>query len=172
LNNFENAFTFTIQNEGSTYTNKPTDKGGPTKFGITLSLLSVFLDRPATPEDVQILSEDTAKAIYQRCFWVPLRCDELPPEIATALFDTSVNRGQEKAVLYAQNCLVGIKADGIIGDKTIEAINHTEVDIFLYNFIGQLQEAYIKICVNFPDQLEYLDGWLKRSRRLFLLVGS
>ena len=34
------------------YTNRPSDKGGPTKGGITLPALSEYLGRPATIEEL------------------------------------------------------------------------------------------------------------------------
>lgn len=169
MDNFDNAFIYVLQNEGARYTDIALDKGGPTKMGITLPILSKFLERQALPADMQALSEATAKDIYKIYFWNPLHCDEFPYPIATALFDTAVNRGQGGAVGFAQKC-VKMQADGIIGEKTIEALKHTDADSFIYNYIGELQDSYIEICLHVHDQLEFLSGWLKRARRLFLLL--
>lgn len=45
MSNFDDAFTYTIGNEGG-YSNDPNDSGGPTNFGITIGDLSRFLGRP------------------------------------------------------------------------------------------------------------------------------
>ena len=159
-----------IQNEGSRYVNNPNDKGGPTKYGITMPILSKFLNRIATIDDVQNINETSAKDIYHKYFWIPLHADELPPTIASALFDTSINRGQATAVGFAQHCLVGVHPDGIIGEETIHALNVTDPEMFIYNYIGELQDSYIAKVEHDMTQLEFLSGWLARARRLFLLL--
>ena len=58
-----------IKREGSKYTNDPTDRGGPTKYGITLRTLQAWRrsqgqTRKLQPHDVKILTREEAVAIY------------------------------------------------------------------------------------------------------------
>jgi lysozyme family protein len=170
MNNFISAFNYMIVNEGINYTDIPGDLGGPTKFGITLNTLSSYLGVTASALDVENLTEDVAQAIYLKNYWTPLCCDKLPVIIATALFDCGVNRGPQVAIKLAQQCIGGLVVDGIIGPKTISTLNSTNQSNFIYKFMGALQSSYVKICISSPSQLEFLEGWLARARRLFTLV--
>lgn len=170
MEGFDAAFDYLIQNEGSAFTSDSVDPGGPTKFGITLPILSKYLDRVVDASDIRVIDEPTAKLLYKKLFWEAIYGDNLPYPIATALFDTAVNRGQLIAIGFAQNCLTNLHADGIIGEETLHALNSTDPEIFIYNYIGALQDSYIELCLHAPSQLKYLRGWLKRARRLFLLV--
>lgn len=82
--NFDKAIAFTLGIEGG-YSNDLKDPGGETKFGIS--------KRSYPNIDIRTLTFDDAKAIYQRDFWEPLGCDNLPFPIDCILFDTGVNMG-------------------------------------------------------------------------------
>ena len=47
------------------YTNRPSDRGGPTKGGITLATLASWRKRPVTATDVAALDEAEVRAIYR-----------------------------------------------------------------------------------------------------------
>jgi lysozyme family protein len=47
------------------YTDRPSDRGGPTKGGITLATLTSWRKRPVTAADVAALDEDEVRAIYR-----------------------------------------------------------------------------------------------------------
>ena len=53
-----------IDREGG-YVNHPADRGGPTSFGITQRTLSDWRGRPVSAADVQALTPDEARQIYQ-----------------------------------------------------------------------------------------------------------
>lgn len=169
---FDTAFEYLLQNEGSTFTDDKIDKGGPTSFGITLPVYSKYLDREANVHDLEVIDEETAKDLYLKLFWNVLYCDLLPYPIAVTLFDTAVNKGQGVAVGFAQACLSGIKADGIMGEETLKALQATDPEIFVYSYCGALQNSYVELCLHAPSQLKFLKGWLARARRLFLLVNQ
>ena len=53
-----------IKREGG-YVNNPADRGGPTKFGITLKTLKAWRGSPVTAWGVEGLGEDEAREIYE-----------------------------------------------------------------------------------------------------------
>lgn len=169
---FDTAFDYVIQNEGSSFTNDPVDPGGATCFGITLPIYSKYLGKEASVHDLEVLDETTAKDLYLKLFWNVLYCDLLPYPIAVTLFDTAVNKGQGVAIGFAQACLSGIKADGRMGEETLKALQATDPEIFIVNYIKALLGSQIDLCLHAPSQLKYLKGWANRACRLFLLVGK
>ena len=85
-NAFGAAVEFTLQHEGGF---NPRDaNGAPVNYGI---------NQAAHPEvDVSELTQDQAREIYRRDYWLPINGDALSaqnPALATAVFDTAVMSG-------------------------------------------------------------------------------
>lgn len=120
----ETALRHTLKVEGE-FVDHPADPGGATKFGITQRTLSDWLGRTATTDDVRNLEWETAKSIYRKNYWEPLRADEMPPALAILSFDVAVNSGIRASVKNLQRALnhggASLITDGIIGNKTINA---------------------------------------------------
>lgn len=81
---FDAAFAIVVGIEGG-YVNDPADPGGETRFGIS--------KRQYPQIDIASLTLDQAKALYLRDYWSVCRCDELPWDMALAVFDCAVNQG-------------------------------------------------------------------------------
>jgi len=168
------ALTYVLQNEGG-YSNNPKDPGGQTNLGITKDLLEKWNEHASenslpTFLTVQFLIPDNVGQIYDWAFWTPLRLSEVPEAIATAIMDIAVNEGGGQATTCAQKACGLMGADGVLGSKTIEALNHVDLHEWLFNFVGHVQDLYVGKVVAVVSKLEFLGGWLKRSRRLFLLA--
>lgn len=103
------------------YSNHPSDPGGPTKFGITISDYREYVKPGATAADVRAMTIEDAKAIYRAHYWDALRCDELPAGLDYAVFDYGVNSGIGRAKKVLQRVL-GVTADGVFGPETIRAV--------------------------------------------------
>ena len=104
------------------YSNVKTDKGGPTKYGITLATLSAHRGKKQTADDVKKLTLDEAEAIYRKSYWSQSGGDLLPTGLDYANFDTGVNSGPGRANRILQQ-VVGTAPDGVIGGKTLDAVN-------------------------------------------------
>ena len=79
---FDTAVTAVLSYEGG-YVNDPNDPGGETNWGIS---------KRAYPNlDIRNLTRDRAIQIYRRDYWDSLGCDQFPPAIVIALFDSAVN---------------------------------------------------------------------------------
>jgi lysozyme family protein len=175
MSNFERAFAFTVGNEGG-YVNNPNDIGGPTKYGITISTLSSWLNRKASADDVKNMPLSTAHVIYETRYWKPVGCDRIEsPEIAICMFDFCVLRGAYIPSLYAQticNHFGGsLVTDGKIGPKSIEAINCLSPKEFIPDFSAMAEEGFREIVRNNPSQQVFLQGWINRAHRLLTLIN-
>lgn len=104
------------------YSNRRTDAGGPTKYGVTAKTLGAArgLGRAASASEVQNLSKKEAVEIYSRSYWRQSGGSLLPIGIDYMAFDFGVNSGPGTAVKKLQE-VVGVPADGIVGAQTISA---------------------------------------------------
>lgn len=169
---FIKAISYVLQNEQG-FSNIPQDRGGPTNKGITIVMLAKFVGRMVSVEELKNLTDTYAASIYEDLFWTPLKISGLPQSIATAILDTAVNQGQASAIKLAQEALgAHVFPDGLMGPETLRALDSCDINQFIYNYVGVIQDKYAKICMNASNQIIFLEGWLRRSRRLFLLTGE
>jgi lysozyme family protein len=167
---FNVAIDYVLANEGG-FVSNPNDSGGATNFGITIPMLTSYRKKQVNSSDIQNLDLAEAKLLYQSFFWDRLHISGLPQPIATAILDTAVNQGQVTAIKLAQHSIgPSIMPDGIMGPDTLQALDKTNPEMFIYSYIGLLQDRYCDFCVNATNQLVFLKGWLRRSRRLFTLL--
>lgn len=113
------------------YTNDPVDKGGETKWGITVAVARAFGYKGRMID----LPKNTAMAIYDLKYWRTNSLDEIESIsdiVAAELYDTGVNMGIGIAAKFLQKTLnisnnnqkdfPDIVVDGKIGDKTIACL--------------------------------------------------
>lgn len=156
------------------YVNHPADKGGPTKYGITLATLSNYLHKTCTAADVKALTKETAGDIYRAEYFSSVSIDKLPDAIQPMLFDMAVNHGGHNAIRMLQEELTEFddrihigKVDGIIGKLTISATqsviaNHST--LFINRLVNRRLHFYRDIVKNRPSQAVFLNGWETRAK--------
>lgn len=155
-NNFLQAIKFTlpwetgkwkngVPPEDGGYTNDPNDPGGETKWGIS---------KRANPDlDIKNLTIDKALERYKlkyydiykenrnfRIDFVDL--DLLSPALATAIFDTGVNCGVNRAWNWYQTA-----------KKTKDPVK---------NLLGLRDAHYTNLKAGRPDLIKYYKGWINR----------
>jgi len=143
--NFQYCLQQVLADEGG-YTNDPSDSGGPTKYGITLTDVRKYVKKNATAEDVKSLTVDQAEVIYKSKYWDSLSCDALPSGVDYTCFDYGVNSGLGRP----RKALDRFKS--LQGTELIDAIND-ERTTFLKS-IGAGKNS------------KFLSGWLSRVKRV------
>jgi lysozyme family protein len=153
------------------YANSPHDYGGETNCGLSkrqypeLDMKKVTWEFPA-PEGMV-----SAIPIYMRDYWDKLSLDRVNDQaVAEEMMDVAVNQGWGYAALSAQhmlNLLVpgepSLKEDGLMGPKTVEAINSYGRPKVLVKAINGMQFIrYVRICEENSDQEYNFRGWLER----------
>ena len=95
---FDKIFESILHHEGRTFTDIKADRGGATKFGLTLATLQQLTTPSATAEDVQDLTEDEARGFYLQ-LWDEARADrlEISEKAGAFYFDNYVNDGPQMA---------------------------------------------------------------------------
>ncbi len=126
-----------------------------TKYGIAAS------SHPTL--DIENLTHEQAAEIYRREYWDKLRCGELPPAIALAVFDDAVNQGPRAAANTLQIAL-RVPVDGEVGPETIAAARAAIVEAFLPEFLSYRAFSY----AHAPGAPTFLRGWMLRLFRLEL----
>jgi lysozyme family protein len=159
--NFPEALAHTLEFEGG-WANHPNDPGGATMKGITHRTYADYLGRAITHDELRAIPDDHLAEIYRRRYWDACRCDALPDGLDLAVFDTAVNTGPAQAARLLQR-IVGVPADGVIGPKSIAAVN----DYVGTHGLHALIEAYTVARQNFyrllPTYVHFGEGWRKRA---------
>lgn len=159
-----------LQKEGD-YVNHKSDRGGPTKYGITQDTLESWRGIPVSPFDVQNLSKDEARDIYERNYYRGPRIDELPELLQPVTFDMAVNHGPRKSVKIVQTVAGKMSGkrlvlDGVIGPATVVACN-IAVNVYGHEVVKRICQAraqyYRDIVANDPSQAVFLKGWVARN---------
>lgn len=152
---------------GAKYTNKKSDKGGATKYGITIATWrTVGYDKNGDgkidEKDVKLITEDDFKKVLKRNFWDKWKADQIKNQkVAEILVDWLWNSGKWGIIKPQQ--LLGVKADGIVGVKTLAAVNNYPNQRKLFESLKNARKAYIdKVIKNDPSQIVNKKGWLNR----------
>lgn len=160
--NFTYAISVLLRNdvEGK-YSNNPNDAGGETNFG---------LSKRSYPDlDIKNLTQEKANSIYEKDFWLKFRLNEIDDSIISMIILLSiVNMGPKKAIISVQLALRKLKncldIDGIMGDKTINAINKKDVDPLVKADLIRINlvKTYLSIANSNKNSNIFLKGWLNR----------
>jgi lysozyme family protein len=157
--------------EGRVYENVLGDRGGPTKWGVTVgrvaTIKGVKLPKAGTAaynrlvEDLKALTPDEIKAIYKRDYWDAVRGDDLPPGVDFAVADFGLNSGPSRAAKSLCRCL-GKKQSGTLSNEVIQAAREADPDD-LVNAYCDARAAFLnQIAVG--SQAKFRKGWLNRVR--------
>lgn len=153
---FERCLAFVLGQEGG-YVDRPGDPGGPTNLGVTIPTLTKFMGHPVSVADIKALTPEAVSPLYKELYWNRIVGVLLPVGVNLATFDASVNMGPGAASRLLQRAL-GLTQDGLIGPRTINALNGRPIPAFLDRLAG-LRLAYYQALPGWP---EFGKGWTKR----------
>lgn len=160
-----------IEREGG-FVDHPADRGGPTKYGITLRTLRA--ERPlATVDDLKALTKDEAAAIYRQRYLFDYGFDRIKDASLRALVvDSTVHHGagrpeghggpEKVGSIHLLQRAMGVDDDGIFGIITERAANLSP-NLTRRAMVRERSLFMARIVVNDPSQLPFLIGWLKRA---------
>ena len=99
--------------------------------------------------------------ILKTMFWDRWQADSIADQrVAHMLVDWVWTSGTYGITIPQK--LLGVKADGIVGPKTLEAVN-TRVPSELFLNLKESRSAYFeRICLQRPANRRFLNGWLRR----------
>ena len=150
-----------VRREGG-FVDNPEDRGGPTKYGVTVKSLSAWRGHPCTRTDVLDLEEGEARAILSEIYVARPNFDKInDAEVRNLVVDWGVNSGPTNAIRALQ-CATDQQADGVLGPNSIAAVNRVEPRK-LFNQILAARLAFIgKLISRDPSQSVFAEGWMNR----------
>lgn len=143
------------------WSDDPDDPGGATMIDVTLATYSSYRRTKGFPsttrKDLRNISFPEWTEILKTMFWDKWRADEIESQgIANLLVDWIWASGA-KSIRNAQR-VIGVKADCIVGSKTLAAINSARQEE-LFVRLHEARELYYRNC---RSSWKYLNGWLRR----------
>jgi lysozyme family protein len=179
---FNIAFDKLMEHEGG-FVDDPQDRGGATKYGISLRYLKSRKDvvdydgdGDVDKDDICKMNKMDAKVIYYNDWWRKYGYYKVNSQnLSAKIFDLSVNMGPKNPHKFAQkacNLISGssLSVDGIFGQKTIDALNNLEQDSIrkvLHLICLYAIEFYLNITItseeSFSKNSRFVNGWINRS---------
>jgi lysozyme family protein len=151
------------------YVNHPLDKGGPTKYGVILSVWKEYGhdkdgDGDIDAEDIKKLSEDDAHHIAKKIFWDFFQADLiLNQSVAEFIVDWGYHSGRKTIAKIVQR-IVKVSVDGIVGPKTLAAINSADQQKLFVTLKIERNVFLNNIIKRRPDQVVFYNGWMNRLK--------
>lgn len=147
--NCDKLFPFILKWEGG-FSNDPADSGGATNMGVTIGTWKQCgYDKDGDGDiDVQdlkkISKDDVRNRVFIPYFWNRWKADNIQSQkVANILVDWVWGSGAH-GIKIPQGIL-GVKVDGIVGQKTLNAVNFADPD--------ELFDALFKARVNFLNDI-------------------
>ncbi len=139
-----------------------------TNHGISARFYERILGYPPSVSDMRAITKEKALQLFRQYFWEPLLADQIRSQaVAETLVDHGINAGKRTAVKLMQRVLndyflFDLDIDGIMGSKTLNAINSSPEK--------QLFDAYNQARIDYYASLgngKWLRGWINRVNRLW-----
>lgn len=161
---FEAEIARVIEREGgSTYTNRPSDRGGPTKWGVTLATLTRVRKRPCTADDVRTLTATEAMRIYREEFVLrPGFHLVADPLLREHLIDFGVVSGPERAIRWLQR-VMGTPVTGRLDEEMVAALHQQPVRLVNNGLVAARLYMIDAITDSHANQKPNEEGWENRA---------
>lgn len=144
------------------WSNHPLDKGGCTNSGVTISTYRFHFGKNKTCEDLKKMTEDEWNYIFKTGYWDKWKADEINSQAIANICVDFLWASGVYGIKYIQRIL-GVAADGIVGPKTLAAINgyKTQKELF-YKIWNRRKTHFEAIVKKNPSQQVFLRGWMNR----------
>lgn len=155
---------FILKWEGG-YVNDKDDLGGATNKGVTLATFRSVYGQGKTANDLRNMTDQQWETIFKKHFWDKWRADEIKDQsVANILVDWLWASGAY-GIKIPQRVL-GVSVDGIVGAKTIAAVNAKDGKQFFKEIRQERIDFIDRICTSRPQNKKFRKGWLNRINSL------
>jgi lysozyme family protein len=158
--NFPKALAAVLVHEGG-YVNNPKDPGGMTNLGCTKTVWEEHCGHPVDEKAMRALTPNDVGPLYKNKYWDKVKGDDLPAGVDYVVFDAAINSGPGRAAKWLQAC-VNVYADGVIGDKTIQAVRNKDPKELINDYCAY-RLAYLKMLQTWNT---FGRGWERRVKEV------
>ena len=148
----------------------PDDLGGLTVVGVTFATYKQHCKRKGypTPTIHRFLCLDYTQwlDILKTMYWDRWKADQIHRQaVANILVDWIWASGGYG--IKIPQLLLGVKVDGVVGNKTLSAVNEYQDQRELFDMIKRERIDFInRICKSRPENRKFKTGWLNRLNDL------
>lgn len=153
------------------FVNDPDDSGGATNKGVTIKTWKqVGYDKDGDGDidikDLKLLTvDDVIKVVLKPHYWDRWKADEIVSQSVANICVDWVWASGKPGITRVQK-LLGVKQDGVVGPKTLAALN-SRSPLPLFGAIKQERIKFIdEICIKNSKNLKFKKGWLNRLNDL------
>ena len=147
------------------FVNHPDDPGGANNMGVTLATFRQFFGANKTVMDLRMMNDTQWTTIMKGGYWDKCLADQIRNQsVAELIVDWCVNSGT--GIIRKVQGIVGVTADGIVGQRTIAAINRADAQNLHFRIKRARAEYYATLVDNRKSNLTFYDGWFSRLSQL------
>lgn len=143
------------------WSDDPDDPGGATMIDVTLATFAAYRRRRSMPSptktDLRGITFGEWEDILKTMFWDRMKADNVRSQAIANIIVDWIWASGPSAIRRIQTA-VGVKADGIVGPLTLQAINEADAGTLFTN-IRRMREIHYRQC---RGAWKYLHGWLRR----------
>lgn len=145
------------------WSNHPLDRGGPTMCGVTLNTYKTYNKAKGLPNptvaELKALTYDEWKGCL-KMYWDYCKADKIENQsIANLVVDWYWGSG--KAGIKLMQKAIGVYADGVIGRKTLAALNKEDTQSTFDAIYAARAYHFHRVALNYNLNI-FLNGWLAR----------
>ncbi len=150
---------FILSWEGG-FANVKGDRGGATNKGVTIATYRSVFGAGKTVENLKNMTDFQWMIIFRKHFWNRWKADNIKTQsIANLLVDWVWASGAYGVKLPQK--VLGVEIDGLVGEKTLAAINNYPNQQELFNKLWKERKEFFER-IGRGTQAKFLKGWLNR----------
>lgn len=148
------------------YSNKPSDKGGPTMCGVTIATYERYKKSKGEPKPtIDDLKKITLKEwleVLKKYYWDKMSADKINNQSIANLCVNCLWGSGTSYIKIIQRVL-GVDADGVVGPVTLAAINNHPNQRELFGKLWERRRLYFaNLVVARPSDEVNFNGWMNR----------
>lgn len=161
------------RHEGTEFSDRKHDRGGPTKFGITLRLYSAYMGREMTVDALKELTKDLAiDILYSEFCFKPKLAAIHDERVKLCAIDFAIHSGPVHAVRSVQyGVSMTLPHDGVLGALTQAGLNATDPAKVHRRMLAYRLRFLSDLVKNDPTQADHR-GWWNRLANLIELPAD
>lgn len=146
-----------IQSWEGGFANHPQDPGGATMKGVTLATFRQVFGASKTVNDLKNITDEQWHTIYKKFYWDRWKADQIVSQSIANILTDWVWASGSHGITKVQE-LLGVKVDGIVGEKTLAALNSKDPHSFFSRIFAR-RKQFIESLKTYPT---FGKGWMRR----------